>query len=289
MKLKDYSRIEGAFNIKLLANTHIIVVGAGGSYSLNDAFARSGIGKLTVLDFDSVDERNITRQGYETEQIGKEKVLALQEHLEKVNSGLIFNGITKNFLEMNEMELDEIFGKADLFLFVTDSFKAQSFGNILALKYKKPAIWAGYYEKSHCAEIVFTIPGVTPACFRCAVSPRYKMQNNSIDEIKVSSDCNTIFHSQLLDSLIGILAMAILHNNVPGYESSNWFGNKWDRNLIQFKVHPQYGTQEGSLFQRTFTMTEGRVFSFSSIFQKIEPEKPPKYELCPDCGGNGNL
>lgn len=289
MILKDFSRIEGALNIKLLAKTHIIVVGAGGSYCLNDAFARSGIGKLTVLDFDSVDEKNITRQGYETKQIGKKKVNALQEHLEQVNSGLEFTGISKNFLEMNEFELNEIFGKADLFLFLTDSFKAQAFGNKLALKYKKPAVWSGYYEKSRCAEIVFTIPKITPACFRCAVSPRYKIQHDLNEEIKISSNLNTIFHSQLLDSIIGMITMAILHNDVSGYEFSNWFGNKWERNLIQLKVHPDYGTQKGSLFDRTFSKTEGRTLNFNTIFQKIEPEKPPKYELCPDCGGNGSL
>jgi len=55
---------------------------------------------------------------------------------------------------MTDKELDDIFMEADIFLFLTDSFEAQSFGNILALKYGKPAIWAGYYEKSQCAEIV---------------------------------------------------------------------------------------------------------------------------------------
>jgi len=168
---------------------------------------------------------------------------------------------------------------------LTDSFEAQSFGNKLALKYRKPAIWAGYYEKSHCAEIVFTIPGVTPGCFRCAVSPRYAEQNNSKEEIKASSASNTIFHSMLLDSYIGMLVLAILHNDTKGYEFSNWFGHYWDRNLIQIKVNPRYGNEPGSLFQRTFSNTEGRACNFNAVWQKIEPEVPPKYKFCPDCFG----
>lgn len=288
-RIENYSRIDGAVNVELLKNTHIIGVGAGGAYCLYESLARSAIGKLTVLDFDTVDDVNLTRQGYEIHQLGKRKVDALGEHLQNVNAGMEYVGITKNFLDMNEDELEDIFGKGDLFLFLTDSFAAQAFGNELALHYGKPAIWAGYYEKSQAAEIVFTIPGVTPACFRCAVSPRYEAQSNSENEIKISSNCNTIFHSQVLDAYVGMLIMAILHNNVPGYEFSNWFGERWERNLLQLKIHPSYGTGRGSLFQRTFAGAEGRAITFNSVWQRIEAEAPPKYLSCPDCGGTGDL
>jgi len=286
MILKDFSRIEEAVDSPLFQNSHVVGVGDGGAYSFYDAIARTGVGKLTVLDYDEVEESNIVRQGFLTSDIGKKKVDAQGEHLKKVNSGLKYHGITKDFLTMTDEELDSIFEDADIFLFLTDSFAAQSFGNKLALKYNKPAIWAGYYEKSHCAEIVFTIPGVTPGCFRCAVSPRYKVQNNSKEEIKASSDSNTMFHSMLLDSYIGMLMLAILHNDTKGYEFSNWFGSYWDRNLIQIKVNPQYGNEPSSLFGRTFSQTEGRTFNFNAVWQKIEPEIPPKYKTCPDCDGS---
>lgn len=289
MKIENYSRINGAVDVDLLQNIHIVGVGAGGAYCLYESLARSAVGKLTVLDFDTVDDVNLTRQGYETHQIGKRKVDALGEHLKNVNEGLQYTGITKNFLEMDDAELDSIFGKGNLFLFLTDSFAAQAFGNKLALRYGKPAIWAGFYEKSQCAEIVFTIPGVTPACFRCAVSPRYEAQQQSEKEIVVSSGCNTIFHSQVLDAYVGMILMAILHNDVPGYEFSNWFGKQWERNLLQLKIHPNYGTEQGSLFQRVFEPTQGRAYTFNSIFQKIEAECLPKYQPCPDCGGSGDL
>lgn len=288
-KIENYSRINGAVDVNLLQQTHIIGVGAGGAYCLYESLARSAVGKLTVLDFDTVDDVNLTRQGYEMHQLGNLKVDALGEHLQNVNAGLDYTGVTKNFLEMDNDELDSIFGKGDLFLFLTDSFAAQAFGNKLALRYGKPAIWAGFYEKSQAAEIVFTIPGVTPACFRCAVSPRYEAQQNSENEIRISSNCNTIFHSQVLDAYVGMLLMAILHNDVPGYEFSNWFGKQWERNLLQLKIHPAYGNEVGSLFQRTFAGAEGRVITFNSVFQKIEAECPPKYQPCPDCGGSGDL
>ena len=289
MELTNYSRIEKAVDIQLLKRTHIIGVGAGGAYCLYDSFARSGLGQLTVLDFDQVEEVNITRQGYNSGQIGKDKVKALGEHLRNINEGLIYTGITDNFLDMSNAELDKIFGSADLFLFLTDSFYAQTFGNKLALRYKKPAIWAGFYENSRCAEIVFTIPGVTPACFRCAVSPRYKVHEDIKGDPTFAIGYNMIFHSQLLDSFVGMIAMAILHNNTTGYEFSGWFGKHWDRNLIQFKVSPVYGTKQGNLFQRVFEPISDKCFTFNAIWQRIEEERPPKYDYCPDCGGTGNL
>ena len=295
MILKNFDRIsrpnhpseKGAVDINLMQKTHIVGVGSGGAYCLYDGLTRSGLGKLTVLDFDEVEEVNIVRQGFETPQIDKKKVDALGEHLKLVNSGMEYTGITDNFLHMSDEELDGIFGKADLFLFMTDSFEAQAFGNKLALRYGKPAIWAGFYEKSRCAEIMFQIPGVTPACFRCAVSPRYKAQEESKEEIRISSGCNTMFHSQLLDAYVGMISFAILHNQTTGFEYSNWFGTNWDRNLIQIKVHPTYGTEKDSLFDRVFSSTEGRCPTFNAIWQKIEPELPPKYEHCPDCNGEG--
>lgn len=283
MKLTNFSRIENAVDINLLQNTKVVAVGAGGAYCLYDSLARSAIGKLTVLDFDEVEEVNIVRQGYETNQIGMKKVDALGEHLLKVNSGVKYQGITKNFLDMDQTELDNIFGEADIFLFLTDSFDAQTFGNKLAIKYQTPAIWAGYYEKSQCAEIAFYIPNITPGCFRCAVSPRYKIQAESETEIKASSNSNTIFHSQLLDSYIGMLLMAILHNKTKGFEFSNWFGDYWDRSFLQIKIHPKYGIEKGSLFQRIFEPSAQSTFSLNSIWQKVEQELPPKYAPCPDC------
>ncbi|MBP6237608.1 MAG: ThiF family adenylyltransferase [Saprospiraceae bacterium] len=294
MILKDFSRIskpndphcKGAIDIRLMQQAKIVGVGAGGAYCLYDALTRSGLGQLTVIDFDEVEEVNIVRQGFETTQIGMKKVDALGEHLNNVNAGLKYEGISRNIFDMNESEQDRIFGDADILLFLTDSFKAQAFGNKLALRYGKPAIWAGFYEKSQCAEIVFTIPGVTPACFRCAVSSRYEAQAESREEILVSSGCNTMMHSQLLDSFKGMIIFGILHNNIEGYEYSNWFGSHWDRNLIQIKVNPRYPSQ---LFQKVFEPTDGRCPNFSAIWQRIEEERPPKYVECPDCNGIGNL
>lgn len=296
----DYSRIQDSVDMELIKNSHIVIVGAGGSYSLATSLARTGIGKLTVLDFDVVEETNIVRQGYKQSDIGKFKVDALGEEVQSINSEVEYHGITKNFLEMNDEELDRIFSKADLLLFLTDSFKAQSFGNILALSFNKPAIWSGWYEGSRTAELFFQVPDYTTACFRCACSSRYIA--NEKQEIKASSNSNTIFHSMLLDSFIGKNCLAILHRSRNcfvspldlGLRKCHEFEKFWkgmldkndqvSYNFFQFKAHPFGGN---SLFDKAYEHLGGNAQNFISYWQKADAElKINGYDYdCPDCNG----
>lgn len=285
----NYKRINDSVDIALLQNTHIVVVGAGGAKHLILNLARTGIGKLTVLDIDTVEDTNIVRQGYDQGDIGKYKVDALKDKIERINPNLQFNGITKNFLSMHSSELDEVFGSGDMFLFLTDSFKAQSFGNVLALAYRKPALWAGWYAKSRTAEIFFQIPGYTPACFRCAVSSRYEAQEQK--RIAISSHCNTIFHSELLDSYIGFLTLGILHRDQPdsSKEYATFFkgllsdNGVLDWNFLHLKAHPLGGHP---LFDSSYNPLGKRAQNFVSCWQKVEPELKPSYPFdCPDCKG----
>ncbi|MEM6719189.1 MAG: ThiF family adenylyltransferase [Bacteroidota bacterium] len=291
----DFSRIEHAADIPALQQSHIVIVGAGGSYNLVINLARCGVGTLTVLDFDTVEESNIVRQGYDYDTIGLHKVAALETKVKKVNPNTRYKGITKNFLDMSEEELDKIFLNADLFLFLTDSFRAQSFGNILALKYNTPALWAGWYAHSRTAEIFFQVPQDTPSCFRCAVSSRYAA--NQKKEVTVSSNANTIFHSELLDSYIGMLTLAILHrdNKKEDKECKRFYKSLFDvdgvlrHNFLQFKVHPLGGNP---LFDAAYANLGKTAQLFTPIWQRIDPELTPKYEQdCPDCRGilNGQI
>ena len=285
----DYSREADAVDIDMLQNSRIVIVGTGGMYEGASMFARCGIGEIIAIDPDIVDNTNLCRQGYLPRQVGTKKVDALGEHLREINPKIKFKGYPVKLQELTPEQKEEIFSSATVAIFTTDSFEAQAYGNKIALRYNIPAIWGGFYEKSLASEIVFYIPGVTPACFRCAVSPRYKFQeeykaNNNGKELSISSACNTIMHSAMLDAQIAMLTMAIIHNKVEGKTFSGWFGDYFDRNLIQMKVNPLY---QSKLFNRVYAGSGDSAFLFYSVWQHIEPEKPPKYALCPDClGGN---
>ena len=80
----------GKENIEKLAKCHVAVFGCGGvgSYAI-EALARSGVGKLTLVDKDVVDVTNINRQLIaDTTTLGKPKVLIEKERLLKINPQL---------------------------------------------------------------------------------------------------------------------------------------------------------------------------------------------------------
>lgn len=289
----DRDRQKNAVDQNVMAKTRIIEVGCGGGEEEALYMARAGIGEIVLIDPDKVDPTNLCRQGYLPRQVEMYKVHALAELIKEIDPTIKVVTYPVRIQDLTPEEEKAIF-TADgtdiqqiIAVFLTDSFPAQAHGNILALRYRIPAIWAGFYEKSMASEIFFYIPGVTPGCFRCAVSPRYKFQEeflakNGGKSFSVSSDCNTIFHSALLDAQIGMLILAIIHNKVEGKTFSGWFGDHFDRNFIQMKVNPSYSS---GLFDRVFSGSGDNVFLFESVWQHIEPERPPKYDPCPDCHG----
>lgn len=70
-----------------LRQSHICVIGIGGvgSWAV-EALARSGIGKITMIDMDDICVTNINRQIHAmTGEIGKLKTEAMQERINKIN------------------------------------------------------------------------------------------------------------------------------------------------------------------------------------------------------------
>ena len=69
-----------------LRDSSIGIAGLGGLGS-NAAIslARAGIGRLVLVDLDKVEENNLTRQYYFRDQIGKTKIEALKENIQRIN------------------------------------------------------------------------------------------------------------------------------------------------------------------------------------------------------------
>lgn len=80
-------RLYGAGSLARLAAAHVCVVGIGGvgSWAV-EALARSGVGRLTLIDLDHVAESNINRQAHALEDtLGQAKVLAMKERVARIN------------------------------------------------------------------------------------------------------------------------------------------------------------------------------------------------------------
>ena len=100
----------GKDGAKKLENSHVVVVGVGGvgGYAAN-LLVRAGVGKLTIVDFDKVDETNINRQIIaNTKTIGRPKVDVAREMLLDINPKCNINTLS---LKANQETFDQIFAE----------------------------------------------------------------------------------------------------------------------------------------------------------------------------------
>ena len=86
-RFSGLERLYGIEGAKRIRASHVVVVGVGGVGSWTvEALARSGIGRLTLIDLDHISESNINRQVHALEStIGRSKVLAMQERIGQIN------------------------------------------------------------------------------------------------------------------------------------------------------------------------------------------------------------
>ena len=80
-------RLLGDERMTRLFRTHVMVIGVGGVGSwAAESLARSGVGHLTLVDFDDICITNTNRQLHAlTGLVGKKKVTVMAERLRKVN------------------------------------------------------------------------------------------------------------------------------------------------------------------------------------------------------------
>lgn len=95
-----------------LSQAHITIAGAGGLGSnIAIALARSGVGHLTLIDFDTIELSNLNRQQYKVSQIGLPKVTALKQNLLEFNP---FITIDTQQLEITDANIPDLFADCDV-------------------------------------------------------------------------------------------------------------------------------------------------------------------------------
>ena len=93
------------------------IAGAGGlgsNYAV--ALARCGIGTLVIADFDIVEETNLSRQYYFTDQVGMLKTVALKENISRINPGVF---VIIHQKKLGPHNIPEIFSGCDI---IVESF-----------------------------------------------------------------------------------------------------------------------------------------------------------------------
>jgi tRNA A37 threonylcarbamoyladenosine dehydratase len=88
--LASMVRLYGQTTTDRIALAHVVVVGIGGVGSwAAEALARSGVGTVTLIDFDHISVSNINRQAHALHStLGQSKVQAMKERMLAINPGL---------------------------------------------------------------------------------------------------------------------------------------------------------------------------------------------------------
>ncbi len=98
------ARLYGDDGLQAFLGAHVLVAGLGGvgSWAL-EALVRSGVGEITLMDFDHIAPSNVNRQLHATqENFGKSKVQAMAERLVSINPQIKLHLIDE-FLTVNNL------------------------------------------------------------------------------------------------------------------------------------------------------------------------------------------
>ena len=113
-----FSMMVGEDGIDKLRNSRVIVFGVGGvgSYTV-EALARSGVGHITMVDFDEISESNINRQLHSLRStIGKSKIDVMKDRILDINPDCKVELVRRLVYD----DVDEVLGN-NIYDFVVDA------------------------------------------------------------------------------------------------------------------------------------------------------------------------
>jgi molybdopterin/thiamine biosynthesis adenylyltransferase len=150
-----------------LRSSRVLVVGAGAlGSSLAETLTRAGVGALTVVDRDYVEESNLQRQSLfdeEDARAGLPKAAAAEERLRTLNSDVEVRGIVA---DVGPDNADALVRGQSLVLDGTDNFETRFLLNDVCVRARVPWVYGACVGSYGLALLVR--PGVSP-CLRCVL------------------------------------------------------------------------------------------------------------------------
>jgi adenylyltransferase/sulfurtransferase len=153
----------GFVGLEKLRKAKVCVVGVGGiGNPVVTQLTAMGVGKLKIVDRDIIEISNLHRQHLYTENdLGKVKVEAAKERLEKINSSVEIEALPNS---VTKYTAESIIRGYDIVLDALDSIDARYALNDACIKLNIPLIYAG--ALGMLGSVCTIIPNKT-ACLRC--------------------------------------------------------------------------------------------------------------------------
>ena len=158
---------------KRLKNARVLCIGAGGLGSPTLMYlAAAGVGRLGVVEFDTVDESNLQRQIIHGQSdIGRSKAESARDSVKEINP---YVDVVLHEERLDSTNVMEIFGQYDLIVDGTDNFATRYLVNDACVLLGKPYVWGSIYRFDGQASVFWAnppeqpgVPGVDAPCYRC--------------------------------------------------------------------------------------------------------------------------
>ena len=164
--------------LEILKQKHVAIIGLGGlGCPLAQYLSTSGIGKITLIDNDRVEETNLQRQIlYTSTDIGLYKTDVARKRLVIMNPDLNVDSQNVNF----SSESINLVKDADIIIDATDNFKSRSTINRISLILKKPLVM-GAAIKMQGQVAVFRNDLSNMPCYNCLYDDIDDEINSCID------------------------------------------------------------------------------------------------------------
>lgn len=151
-----------------LLRSRALVVGCGALGSvIANTLARSGVGKLRIVDRDFLELNNLQRQVlYDEDDVaaGLPKAIAAQQRLKRINSQIEIEAIVA---DVDSRNIGQLLEGVDCLVDGTDNFETRFLLNDAALHYRIPWIYGGCIGAE--GQSMTILPGETP-CLRCLIA-----------------------------------------------------------------------------------------------------------------------
>ena len=306
-----YSRqqlIPGWDQLKL-DSAHAVLVGIGaiGSY-VATILVSSGIGRLTIVDFDTIEVSNLNRQLlFKDEDVGKSKSETAVQRLKEINPSIKIDFYHKKMQDVSV----SVYEQADVIIACLDTFIDRRWINSMAVRVKKPIVMGGMFAFLGNVQVI--IPHET-ACFECqplvpdeelaqACSPFGEERKKDRQEIEIEPPLPAV---ATLSSIIGgimaqealkiILELGETLNNYLFYDGlSNattiielvkskecpTCGEMYKLEQIEFVAHPDETVEELRMrlmltygLEKPDLMSQGKLLEAESLINDVmETEK----------------
>jgi len=149
---------------KKICSTSVLCIGAGGLGSpIAMYLAAAGIGKLGILDFDTVDFSNLQRQIiHGTEDVGRPKTQSARDTLQRINPNVEVVIHETRISSENALELIRPY---DIVVDGTDNFPTRYLTNDACVLLNKPNVYGSIFRFEGQASVF--APHLGGPCYRC--------------------------------------------------------------------------------------------------------------------------